>query len=252
LEDVAGKSAGGRKWLGYLRLDVDLAGEHFRKLEGSPGNVRALSLLLHHFFWGEVQALIDRNYRFLYPVYGGGDDLFVIGPWDQSLDFACELSTRFSGISGHKLRFSGGLALSKPKQHILTKSDEAEALLHAAKRDGGNRLRALGVVLEWEFFVKALKRAKQVAKWHNDKHLASAFLQNLLHLHGRWEKDRGDVGYRALLHYQIERNIRGRVPAEVQSWARSLLKPESEWASIGFICRYAMLASTTNPNERGD
>ena len=250
LEEVAERSCGSRKWLGYLRLDADRIGMEFEKLEGSPGNVRGLSRLLHHFFWEEVQALVESKYPMIYPVYGGGDDLFVIGPWDQALDFAGVLAARFHAISQGNLRFSCGVALSKAKQHILSKSEEAEAALHQAKVEGGNRIRALSAGLTWQDYAGALKQAKLVAEWHNQKGLASAFLHQLIELHLRWQKDMSDAGYRPLLHYQIERNIRGKIAPEIQNWARSLLKPGSQWPMIGFICRYAMLGSTTNP--KGD
>src|ERR1035437_2464262 len=250
LEEVAERSCGSRKWLGYLRLDADGIGMKFDSLKGSPGDGRAFSRLLHHFFWEEVQTLVDRSYKMIYPVYVRRDDLFVIGPWNLILDFAGDLAAHFHAISHQELRFSCGVALSKPKQHILSKSEEADAALHQAKMDGGNRIRTLSACLTWQEYAGALEQAKRVAAWHNQKGLASAFLHQLIELHLRWQKDKSDAGYRPLLHYQIERNIRGKVAPEIQSWARSLLKPGSQWPMIGFICRYAMLGSTTNP--KGD
>src|SRR5581483_6023321 len=121
-----------------LRIDADRIGMKFRELLGQPTRVWALSKLLDRAFSSSVSELIASHFQTLYPVYGGGDDLFVIGPWDKVIDFAARFRSLFRELSGDALTFSAGIALAKPRQHILTKSEEAEYALneHAkARRD---------------------------------------------------------------------------------------------------------------------
>lgn len=105
--------------------------------------------MLHTFFCGRVQELLQRIYPSIYPVYGGGDDLYLIGPWDRTLALAVLLREEFQrDVAGGKMTFSAGFALGKPHHHILTKSDEAAAL-EVSKDRGRDRMTALGVTAEW-------------------------------------------------------------------------------------------------------
>lgn len=147
------RKATGRQWLAYLRMDGDQIGEQFRQTQGDPRRTWALSNFLQTFFCEEVQDLIATGYKDIYPVYGGGDDLFVIGPWDHVFRFALDLALRFSEASEGRLSFSAGVALARPREHILTKSDEAEHALSLAKQrarvDKRGFIHALGCTVGW-------------------------------------------------------------------------------------------------------
>jgi CRISPR-associated protein Csm1 len=247
-EEIAAHSLGDREWLGYLRIDADRIGDSFRTLNGDAARTWGLSRLLQQFFCDAVQSLITSRFPFIYPVYGGGDDLFVIGPWDQALDFACEVSMQFMRETGGKLTFSAGIALAKPRAHILSKSKESEQLLSKAKEERG-RLCALGASIRWEIVPGLLKEAKQLAAWHTEGLLKSSFLQNVLELHHRWQAD-GSQRYKPFLHYQIERNLGERRQSEVRAWARRhFLSSGDMWYFATFLMRYTMLARKREMKE---
>jgi CRISPR-associated protein Csm1 len=251
-EELAKRSRGGRHWLGYLRIDADHIGEQFRALGGDPTRTWALSRLLHGFFWQHVQETIRRDFLWIYPVYGGGDDLFVIGPWDQALNFAARLAADFSEATGNGLTFSAGLALSKPREHILTKSDEAEHLLRQLKEEGPRAsIAALGCRIPWGDFGGLLETARTLTAWHEEGRLPSAFLQNVLELSIRGRGSGRPAGrHRPLLYYQIERNLRGGRFEEARRWARRLLRRDSrDWPWIAFLARYVLLASRSAGRE---
>ena len=260
-DQIAEFAPGSRKWLGYLRIDVDNAGKSFISLGGNPLRTWALSRLLHLFFTWEAGGLLRHKFSDIYAVYGGGDDLFVIGPWTQTLDFALELRKKF-GTGGGGLSFSAGLSLAKPREHILTQASLAAEELVAAKNDPGygrncgrDQIRALGVTADWETFAHLLQTAKQVTRWLESGDLPSRFLFRVLELHHAWGRagrqhaDREtalSVRYRPLLFYQICRNLK-RGPAS--EWAHSLLRPPSGWPWVDFIIRYAMLAAKRGREE---
>jgi hypothetical protein len=269
LDEIAGKCLGSRKFLAYLRIDADGIGNAFRRLE-APSQVRGLSRFLQLFFCDRVQELITKpapghthtKYTWLYPVYGGGDDLFLIGPWDLVLDFATDLEARFTQDNGGGLTFSAGLTLSKPKEHILTKSEEAEIALneHAKKREGKAAIRVFGETFNWQEFPGVLRAAKNVTAWYERGLISSQFLQLLLALHGDWrtamekKDDAGQVKHRPIVHYQMERNLTKAEQAPVKNWlrktlARQVTDPEASWAAIGFVARYAMLAALKDGKE---
>jgi CRISPR-associated protein Csm1 len=268
-DDLAGQSAG-KQWLGHLRIDADRMGEGFHKLEGNPSRIWGLSRMLQTFFCDHVQELIQHpSYRFIYPVYGGGDDLYVIGPWDHVLDLAVRLREDFRKLTApENLTFSAGLALGKPHQHILTKSDEAAQALDRAKGKGTDELRdricALGTVSDWKEFRKILRRAGDVLRWYrtgtipavmrranppadSGTRLATAFLQNILQL----SRARGNVArglWKPRLNYQIVRNVK-KPEVYCQRWLSSLLAGGHEWRTAPTVVRYVLLAKEPDPKE---
>jgi len=255
-DEIAERSAGPKKWLGYLRLDIDHAGREFERLDGDALRTWSLSRLLHRFLTTEVGHLIRSRFSNLYAVYGGGDDLFIIGPWEEVLDFAATLRQHLTEIVDDKLTFSAGMTLAKPSEHILTKAQEAGDELSIAKDEPAygrdvsrDQVRALGTTSDWARFSEILATAKRVKEWFETRQIPSRFLHHLLELHQQWAdaaRDRSaqDLAarfrYHSLLHYQIRRNL-PQGPA--RDWALSLLKNQSHWPWASFIARYVLLSS---------
>ena len=265
-QDLADQSAG-KHWLGHLRIDADHMGQSFRDLEGNPSRIWGLSRFLQTFFCNRVQELLQQRYPSIYPVYGGGDDLYVIGPWDRVLDLAVKLREEFRELTAPEgLTFSAGLALGKPHQHILTKSDEAADALDSAKRAGRDRICALGTVSDWKEFRKTLCRAGDVLRWYRTgaipdvmtctqptadrgTRLATAFLQNILQL----SRAGGNVKrglWKPRLNYQIVRNVK-KPDVYCQRWLSNLLDGGHEWRTAPAVVRYVLLAKEPDPKEPG-
>src|SRR5207237_7230368 len=136
-----------------------------------------------------ANQLVSRTFGNIYPVYGGGDDLFVVGPWTEVLDFAVKLRQELKELVGNDLTFSAGVSLSKPREHILTQAELARQQLESAKKARGygrpcgrDQIRALGVTAGWDTFATLLESAKQVTKWIEDKEIPGSFLHQFLQL----------------------------------------------------------------------
>jgi len=229
--------ATGRRYLAYLKIDADRIGEQFRELSGDPTQIWGLSRLLDHAFSAAVENLLRERFPSLYPVFGGGDDLFLIGPWDQVLNFVAAWRSKFRDISRGKLTFSAGLALAKPRQHILSKSEEAAHALTEAKAQRDS-FHGLGATMPWSEFDDAYACARELAKLHAEGGIRSALLHNIVELHNRFLK--GDKRWHYLLSYQVERNVGG--PAK-DFLKRSFLAPGAAWKHAGFAARFAMLST---------
>jgi CRISPR-associated protein Csm1 len=236
-EQIASR-APGRPYLAYLRIDADRIGQQFRALAGDPQRTWGLSGLLDGAFSTAVPNLIRASYPSIYPVYTGGDDLFVIGPWNEILDFAAAWRSKFREISGDRLTFSAGVALAKPRQHILTKSEEAAYALDECAKIPRDSIHALGSTIPWSRFDEVLKCARQLAEFHAAGQIRGALLHDIIELHGRWRK--GDARWHSLLFYQVERNMGGDAKTFVR---RALLSPGDLWKHADFVVRYAMLRS---------
>ncbi len=236
-EDLA-VCAEGRRYLAYLRIDADRIGLAFRALAGDPRRIWALSTLLDTAFSSAVSRLIESKFPNLYPVYGGGDDLFVIGPWNDILDFAAAWRAEFHALSGAMLTLSAGVALAKPRQHILTKSEEAEHALNEHAKSPRDSICALGCTISWPEFDRVLDFARRVAAMHADGKIKSGFLNNIMELHSRWRMN--DARWHSLLFYQMERNLTGDAKGFLH---HAFLSPGRLWKHADFAVRYAMLRS---------
>lgn len=135
----------GARLLGVLRMDVDNLGAVFAaglpETERSISKIANLSRMLDWFFSGYLDTLAVR--RNVYTTYAGGDDLFLVGPWNAVVDVASDVRAEFARFCGHNpnLHISGGIALCKPKYPIGHAAlDAGEALDQIAKRPSGYSL----------------------------------------------------------------------------------------------------------------
>ncbi|HYF96292.1 MAG TPA: hypothetical protein VD969_29125 [Symbiobacteriaceae bacterium] len=70
-------------------------------------------------------------------VYAGGDDLFVVGAWDQTLELAFDLHSAFDRFTGGRLTISAGLVADDyhvPIHRLAEAAGEAEEAAKEHKR----------------------------------------------------------------------------------------------------------------------
>ena len=121
-DELQEKVQGGFERLGVLRMDVDNLGDLFKS--GFGGNatltrLASLSFRTSLFFDGWLKALCEQGkYKgLIYTVYSGGDDVFLLGPWDLIPDLAQEIVHDFSEYVGGNpdVHLSACLAFSRGK-----------------------------------------------------------------------------------------------------------------------------------------
>ena len=66
-------------------------------------------------------------------MYSGGDDLFLVGAWDELIGLAVDIRRAFRRFTNGKLTFSAGVGLFKPGVPISTMARETGRLEDAAK-----------------------------------------------------------------------------------------------------------------------
>lgn len=163
LEELAGLAGGssdkaGIKRLGVMRADVDNLGAAF--MAGFPGQYAtlgrsaALSRQLSLFFKmyvntlcaGEVNGLQEMQHsrfslfgtdkdkaRKVHIVYSGGDDMFIVGAWDELIELAVDIRRAFARFTNGKLTFSAGIGLFDSKCPMAEMARQSGALESAAK-----------------------------------------------------------------------------------------------------------------------
>ncbi len=232
-ENETRDTAVGRALLGVLKADVDNLGLVFTLgLRGrvSLSRFASLSRMFSAFFSGYLVHMIQESDKFrdTYVVFSGGDDLFLLGPWKQTLELAAHIRSEFAAFCGHNpdMSLSCGLTLTKPKFPLRRSAPLAEQALDQAKeRKKGDipvkdAVSIFGQVLSWEEFAQQMETASWLEERAKDEQsgVKTAFLYRML-TYARQaeamlaEKNPGEAVsprnglYLSHAHYDIARNI---------------------------------------------
>ncbi len=165
-EDLANLSGGsedtaGIKRLGVMRADVDNLGAAF--MAGFPAKystltrTATLSRQLAHFFKhimificeGKITEKFQlfqvnkKELRDIHVVYSGGDDVFLVGAWDDLIELAVDIRRIFEQFTNGKLTFSAGIGFFQPKFPVAELARKTGILEDAAKDNPGKNSVAL-------------------------------------------------------------------------------------------------------------
>ncbi|RMG43133.1 MAG: hypothetical protein D6719_04365, partial [Candidatus Dadabacteria bacterium] len=221
----------GLEALGVLKADVDDLGFHMEcgiaPEDYSIGRVATLSRFINNFFALYLPDLLNSDPRFnkIYTVFGGGDDLFLIGPWPAVIDLGEHLYQSFSEYvcANDKLHFSAGITLHHDKTPIEQLAREAEHALEQAKEHKGkNALSLFASVVSWDEVSKLRREGKRLLDYLESEVISHGYLYSLNnyllmaeeearllsdHKEGIPLKNLRSLRWRALLAYSSARNV---------------------------------------------
>lgn len=143
------KESEGIKRLGVLRMDVDNLGSTFISgfnIKDKNGNITdesyvnigrtaALSSQLTSFFKNNLTHILERNNYHISVLYAGGDDVFLVGSWDNVIDAGIEIIKEFKDLTGGKLSASGGIGIYTDKYPVARFAAETELLEACSKKN---------------------------------------------------------------------------------------------------------------------
>ena len=78
-----------------------------------------------------IDRLPQRN---VHVVYSGGDDMFLVGAWDDLIEVAVDIREAFRRFTGNKLSFSAGMAMFSPS-YPISKMAEITGMLESAAKE---------------------------------------------------------------------------------------------------------------------
>ena len=215
----------GRPLLGFFKADVDNLGLIFSMGLGdklSVARLSSVSRMLNLFFSEYIVELAKKEFSDIYVVFAGGDDLFMIGPWNQTIQFGIILREKMSLYCGGNpdITLSGGVLIAKPRLPMRKAVELTEMHLELAKKfSDENRhkdsLCLLGEALSWQEVNELLELGGKFDKAIEEKErtaFSTAFLYRLLEYHKMYRKfnreNKIKFGrYLSLAHYDIARNI---------------------------------------------
>ncbi len=214
--------------LGVLKADVDHLGMLMSC--GIPENRYSLSRLatlsrqLNSFFCLYLPYVLktEKAFQNIYTVFAGGDDLFLIGPWNRIIDLSEFLQARFQEYvcKNPEVHFSAGISLQKANTPMVKMAKDAEAALDASKTTGRNRITLFGETAAWDDFAALRKVAKSIEGWRDENLVNNAELFRINRFIGMADlekillaekeihlEDMEALKWRALFKYSAERNI---------------------------------------------
>ncbi|OPY08165.1 MAG: hypothetical protein A4E66_01905 [Syntrophus sp. PtaB.Bin001] len=179
--------------LGILKVDVDQLGLlvacGLEKEEFTVSRLATLSRQLHFFFAVYLPHLLKTDPRFseVYTVFAGGDDLFLIGPWNRVIDLAAWLRDRFTEYTcnNDQIHFSAGITIQKPNIPLSKLAMDAEEALEKAKtgnpqkEERGNCINVFGETATWDEFLKLRQIGNRLQNWHEDELINNAMIYRL-------------------------------------------------------------------------
>jgi len=179
--------------MGIFKADVDCLGEIFaRGLRAgervSISLISTLSFILDFFFTQEVNNIAKAHN--IYVIFSGGDDLTVVGRYDEVIEFAREVNKKFKEWVGYNenIHLSGSLVFFDEKFPIRRGVEVAEEELENVKGyrkdiercvERGNMVAIFNHVLSWEELDKQLELGEELWNYQR-KGLIPASLSHVL------------------------------------------------------------------------
>lgn len=226
------EAAKGTNFLGVLRMDVDDLGFIFSsgllEDERSISKIANLSRTIELFFAGYLNKLVSNSkYENLYTTYAGGDDLFIIGAWNEVLALSAEIRSAFKNYcaDNRDLHISAGISLCKGKYPIGRAAIDAEKLLNEIAKsaprniEGDTDKDALAFLeqkISWQMWHEVHALAEEIRVALENKKLARRFIYNLLALYRqhidpqrdlKLKHSKEDLRWLAKFKYSLVRNV---------------------------------------------
>lgn len=177
----------GKNYLAYVKIDVDNLGEIF--ISGFPKEIYSisryitLSRLLNHFFNVIVKHILEKNYPEAYTVISGGDDVFIILPWNQALEFIQELKLKFRIFccNNNQIHFSAGIVVGHAKEPFALLNEKANYQLddRAKEKEGKNCTSYFNVLFDEVELRKLIEDSNILTKYISNESISSSFIYRI-------------------------------------------------------------------------
>lgn len=242
----------GHVMLGVLKADVDHLGTLLTKGladTASLSRLASVSRNLDTFFKGFLTDRIRNEFRLIYTVFAGGDDLFLIGPWLDIVRLTAKFQDWFRSATcdNRNLTFSAGIVFSQSNTPVRRLAILADQALDQAKSRGRNRVTLGNVTMSWQAFMAGLGYASTLGELVKRQHshheaLSPTLLYRLLQYArmglrcSEREASLSDWKWRSQLNYDLRRNVR---------WSAGM--GESDQPMTNF--QNLILSLSTNHNE---
>ena len=200
----------GIKSLAVLKADVDSMGDFLKSSDVTDSfeNFDHFSNTMDNFFSMYIPKLMREKYGDTYTVFAGGDDLFLLGAWDQVLDLAKEIQHEFKNFAkSDKLSISFGIAIAKPSYPISRLAEITEELLEKSKEvDGKDSITLFGETVKWDSYLQD-NGLKEQLKVFDDNTAMLYRLLELVNMSKKVNEDMKNTMWKSKINYTFYRNV---------------------------------------------
>ena len=250
-DDPNDKYCRGIEALGVLKADVDNLGMLFGcglpKERFTISRLATVSRQLNNFFSLYLPNLLASKEEFfdVYTVFAGGDDLFLIGPWNKMADLALFLNRKFNEFvcNNPQITFSAGITVHKPNTPVDVLAEASEKALTESKRKGRNRVTMFQKTVGWGAFGKLMDMRKEMEGWLSNKFISDVMFYRFNYLVNMAEEEAGlakqktismdalaCVKWPALFQYSLARNV--TKDKDKKKEAMEKVGKASEWIKV--------------------
>ena len=266
--DTLAQASSGIPRIAVCRMDVDNLGAAFVSGFEQPeaagvqryryvtiSRTAAFSRQMSLFFKCYINPLLDRPKEdgeklAVSIVYSGGDDVFLVGAWNDVLEAAQRIQRNLADFTCGALTISGGVALYDSHYPIRLAADETAELEERAKRQPGKNAIALFAPREnhtygWEIFSRRVMGEKKKALEDffsaSEQERGNGFLYRLLELLRQAQGEQINLARYAYMLARMEprdrkqKAVYERFSANMYRWA---LSPEDRLELITAIYIY--------------
>jgi CRISPR-associated protein Csm1 len=212
----------GKSFLGALKADVDNLGLIFSIGLGDAltfTRFACLSRMLNHFFSDYLVKRIESEFKDMYIIFAGGDDLFLLGPWTQLIHFTREVGRAFQRYvaDNPEVTLSAGIAIAKSRLPVPGIAALAKTHLEESKDKSvsgvmlKNAVTAFDTTVSWADFDKLIEKGDWLHDLISKQHVPTALANRLLN-YGQQHQEfiQGDIKkgiYISHMQYDFARNV---------------------------------------------
>lgn len=239
----------GTEALGVLKADVDNLGLIFScgLRRYSISRLATLSRQMNYYFSVYLPFVLSTREEFkdIYTVFAGGDDLFLIGPWNRMVEFTLSLSKSFKDyVCGNtQITLSAGVSVHKPGEPVPSISESAETAIKKSKANKRNSITLFDETVKWQEFVELHTIKREIETWMDKSFINTAMLFRLntfSHM-AKQEKEileavediDGDdweyLTWRAKFKYTLVRNVGKQLKGDARDTAFQEVEKIAQW-----------------------
>ncbi|GFP27977.1 type III-A CRISPR-associated protein Cas10/Csm1 [Candidatus Hakubella thermalkaliphila] len=219
--DEIQRKSEGAKFLGILKMDVDNLGKIFSLGLGKNrtlSRVSNLSLSLDIFFTGQINSIL-KPFTTTYTLFSGGDDLVLVGSWNEIVDASLKIQQEFSiyvqgnphihlsaGIHLFKHKFPIGMAANLVEQKLKKSKNHQEILNDILLKK--NSATIFEFTAFWKDVLEALKFGEDLTRLVKENILSHSFVYKLLNIyeyHYDMESGNIKIDWLSKFVYQLKR-----------------------------------------------
>ncbi len=171
-----------------LKGDVDNLGTIFQTGLKTPTftKMAALSRQMNQFFSLWLPTYCQQHSPNMYTVFAGGDDFFLIGPWQATQEIAGKMHQEFQRYVAENadIHFSAGMVMSKVGLPVPRLGDLAEEALEKAKGidAGKNAVTIFNKTVKWENWQSLCDLENEIHRLAKAYQISASYLYSLIRL----------------------------------------------------------------------